>query len=63
MYLIIAEVRAYMIFGTTEEELNAKLDPANYTGRSAEQVDEFLRECVRPILNGADLAEDVELTV
>ncbi|MBR3679273.1 MAG: adenylosuccinate lyase [Oscillospiraceae bacterium] len=60
---LCARIIADPIFGTTEEELNAKLDPANYTGRSAEQVDEFLRECVRPILNGADLAEDVELTV
>ncbi len=51
------------IFGTTEEELSAKLDPANYVGRSIEQVEEFLRECVAPVLKDADLANDVELTV
>ncbi len=51
------------IFGVTEDELSAKLDPANYIGRCIEQVDEFLRECVAPITQGAELASDVELTV
>ena len=60
---LCARIIADPIFGTTEEELNAKLDPSNYIGRSAEQVEEFLAECVKPILDGADLAEDVELTV
>ncbi len=51
------------IFGTTEEELSAKLDPANYIGRCIEQVNEFLSECVAPVVKNADLASDVELTV
>ena len=51
------------IFGTTEEELSAKLDPVNYIGRCIEQVNEFLSECVAPVVKNAELASDVELTV
>ena len=51
------------IFGVTEEELNAKLDPANYTGRSVQQVEEFLAEYVAPVLANAETSGEVELTV
>ena len=51
------------IFGITKEELESKLDPANYTGRSVQQVEEFLAECVAPVLKNAESASDVELTV
>jgi adenylosuccinate lyase len=51
------------IFGVTEEELNAKLDPANYTGRSVQQVEEFLAEFVAPVLANAETSGEVELTV
>ena len=51
------------IFGVNAEELNAHLDPANYIGRSVQQVEEFLAEYVKPVLNDADSAADVELTV
>jgi adenylosuccinate lyase len=33
--------------------LRSELDPGRYTGRSAEQVDEFLRDIVEPLLAGA----------
>lgn len=51
------------IFGVTAEELSSKLDPANYVGRSVQQVEEFLAEYVQPVLDGAESASDVELTV
>ncbi len=50
-------------FCITEEELNAMLAPENFIGRSAQQVDEFLSECVAPALQNAALAQDVALTV
>lgn len=50
-------------FCITEAELNEMLAPENFIGRSAEQVDEFLSECVAPVLAGAALAQDVALTV
>lgn len=50
-------------FCITEEELNAMLAPENFIGRSAQQVDEFLSECVAPALQNVALAQDVALTV
>jgi adenylosuccinate lyase len=33
------------------EELQAKMEPINYVGRSREQVDEYLSEVIKPILD------------
>ena len=37
-------------FNLTEEELQKTMDPSKYVGRSPEQVDEFLKEVINPIL-------------
>ena len=37
-------------FGLTMEELQTVMDPKRYVGRAPQQVDEFLEEVVRPIL-------------
>ncbi len=37
-------------FNLTLEELQKTMDPAKYVGRAPEQVDEFLNETIRPIL-------------
>lgn len=37
-------------FNLTLEELKKTMDPARYTGRAKEQVEEFLDEVIRPIL-------------
>ena len=37
-------------FGLSIEELQACMEPANYTGRAKEQVETFLKEVVTPIL-------------
>lgn len=50
-------------FCITEAEMQEMLAPENFIGRSAEQVDEFLAECVAPVLKDAALAQDVALTV
>ena len=49
----------------TRGEIEAILDPANFTGRSQEQVEEFLRDVIRPVLeaNRALLGEKQELSV
>lgn len=51
------------IFMVTKEELDAVLKPENYTGRSAEQVDEYLNEFINPILeaNKDILGENFEM--
>ena len=54
------------MFGMTMEELSAHMDPALYIGRCPQQVEEFLRDCIQPVLDKyADAlnAEAVELTV
>ncbi|SDN21418.1 MULTISPECIES: adenylosuccinate lyase [Lachnospira] len=38
-------------FHVTMEELQAKMEPINYVGRSREQVDEYLSEVIKPILD------------
>ena len=37
-------------FNLTEEELRASMDPAKYTGRSAVQVEAYLKNVVNPLL-------------
>ena len=34
----------------SREELTAHLEPSRYIGRCPEQVEEFLRACVAPVL-------------
>lgn len=54
------------MFGMTMEELSAHMDPSLYIGRCPQQVDEFLKNCIQPVLDKyADAlnAGAVELTV
>lgn len=52
-------------FNMTLEELKKTMDPSRYTGRSAKQVEEFLAEVIRPILdeNKDDLGVKAEINV
>lgn len=43
-------IAADPIFGTTLEELKALIRPENFVGRAPQQVDDFLREEIAPIL-------------
>ncbi|MCD7811760.1 MAG: adenylosuccinate lyase [Ruminococcus sp.] len=51
------------MFMITREELDAVLKPESYTGRSSQQVDEFLEEYINPILdaNRDALGESFEM--
>lgn len=44
------------VFGMTLEELESWIDPSDFTGRSAQQVDEFLTEVVEPTIAGEEAA-------
>ena len=63
---LIDLIAADPLFGMTKEELTAHLEPQNYIGRCPEQVDDFLKTCVNPVLeqygNLID-QQDVELKV
>ncbi len=62
---LIERVCADPAFGLKREEVDAILDPARFTGRSAEQVEEYLRDVVRPVLeaNSGLLGERAQLSV
>ena len=62
---MIARVEADPAFGLTREEIEAELSPEAFTGRSSEQVTEFLRDVIQPVLdaNKEDLGQHVELNV
>ena len=62
---LLSRIAADPLFQTTEAELQSLLDPTLYTGRSAQQVDEFLSTFIRPLLaeNAALLGEHETLTV
>ncbi|MGM9537750.1 MAG: adenylosuccinate lyase, partial [Candidatus Onthomonas sp.] len=54
------------LFGMTREELTAHLEPSRYIGRSPDQVTEFLKNDVQPVLEQYSDALDgrqVELSV
>ena len=54
------------MFGMTKEELTVHLEPSRYIGRSPEQVTEFLKNDVQPVLDKyADAlnGKQVELSV
>jgi len=63
---LIDLIAADPAFGMTKEELTVHLEPAQYIGRCPQQVEEFLREEVAPVLaeHQAALAEkETELKV
>ena len=39
------------MFMITKEELDAILQPENFTGRSEQQTEEFINELIKPILD------------
>lgn len=47
---LISRIAGDQLFGLSEDELEAELNPTKYIGRAPEQVDEFLRKNVRPRL-------------
>ena len=62
---MIARVEADPAFGLSREEIEAELSPEAFTGRSAEQVTEFLRDVIQPVMdaNAEDVGQHVELNV
>ena len=62
---LIDRIAGDAAFGVTRAECEVILDPSRHTGRSGEQVSEFLRDVVRPILeeNRGVLGERQELYV
>ena len=62
---MIARVEADPAFGLTREEIEAELSPEAFTGRAPEQVEEYLRDVIQPLLdaNPEDVGLKAELSV
>ena len=62
---LIDRICADESFHLTRSEIDGILEPKNFTGRAPEQVDEFLKECIYPVLqkNKDILGESAELSV
>lgn len=62
---LLERIAADPAFGLDASELSSLLEPSAYIGRSVEQVDEFLRGFVGPVLDkyGKDAIKDVSLNV
>ncbi len=56
---LLERIAADEAFGVTIEELEKILEPENYTGRAKEQTEDFLNECIKPVLEKyADVESD-----
>lgn len=56
---LLERIAADEAFGVTLEELEHILKPENYTGRAKEQTEDFLDECIKPVLEKyADVESD-----
>ena len=62
---LVDRIAADPMFMITKEEIIETLQPEQFTGRSSEQVDEFLNEFIKPVLeaNKDILGEKAELSV
>ncbi len=61
---LVSRIAADPLFGLTVEEIEKELDPQNYTGRCPSQVDEFIKECVRPAIDpylGEEITAEVSV--
>ncbi len=57
---LIERIAADEMFGLSIDELNSVLAPKNYIGRSPQQVEEFINEYVKPVLEKNKI-EDIEV--
>lgn len=56
---LLERIAADEAFGVTLEELEKILKPENYTGRAKDQTEDFLNECIKPVLEKyADVESD-----
>ncbi len=62
---LIDRIAADSAFMLTKEEILSVMDPIHFVGRAPKQVDEFLENCVKPVLeeNKAILGEQADLKV
>ena len=61
---LIERIRNDVYFDSIKKELDALLDPSSFVGRAPEQVDAFLKNWVRPVLeDDKEISEAIEKSV
>ena len=45
--------------GFTKEEMDKIMKPENFIGRCPQQVDEFIENCVKPVVDANGVSDDV----
>ena len=62
---LLDRIAADPLFGTTREALDKVMRPENYVGRAPQQVEEYLRDVIKPILeeNKDELGVKAEINV
>lgn len=60
---LIDRIASDPMFSMTKEEIEEVLIPENFTGRAENQVEEFIKNYVDPVLEGADTNVSVEIKV
>ena len=52
-------IAADPMFGITKAELDEIMKPENYIGRCPQQVEEFIANCVKPVIEANGVSDDV----
>jgi adenylosuccinate lyase len=61
---LIERIATDDVFGLSLDEIRSVLEPKNYIGRAPEQVDDFINECVKPVLEKNEVMDlNVDLKV
>ena len=60
---MVDRIAADPAFGMTREEILAELTPEHYVGRSPEQVEDFLENCVKPRLERLGQREKIQVEI
>lgn len=61
---LIERIASDKMFGLKREEIESVLNPKNYIGRAKEQVEDFVKDYIKPILKNSDIKDiEVELKV
>lgn len=55
---LVSRIAGDPTFGLTEDEINSELNPTAYIGRAPQQVEDFLSDCVAPVLEKYHYALD-----
>ena len=60
---LIDKIKKNPMFKLTEEEIDEIIDPKKFTGRSSGQVEDYINECVKPILENNKECLNVSVSI